>query len=210
MTIGKPISFTSTHSLPPNDDVTRDIGTAEIGGLDVTSELLKNGWAKVKDLKRDPTDDDTRKRELEAEAKAAGLGVWNPHGPQVCSRCPALFSLTILGTCPGTCRASHDAPRLPGICFRVEGEINRWHVFATRYFGHGLIAVDAALVEQVRDGSTLRVRLFMPDGEHQLINIALAGVRCARTSSKPDESSEPWAEEVRSPVYLLSPRPKSV
>jgi staphylococcal nuclease domain-containing protein 1 len=54
-----------------------------------------------------------------------------------------------------------------------------------------------ALVEQVRDGSTLRVRLFMPDGEHQLINIALAGVRCARTSSKPDESSEPWAEEAK-------------
>lgn len=65
-------------------------------------------------------------------------------------------------------------------------------------------------MEQVRDGSTLRVRLFMPDGEHQLINIALAGVRCARTSSKSDEASEPWAEEVRSPVCMPGARTKSV
>ncbi|KAG9316712.1 hypothetical protein JVU11DRAFT_2772 [Chiua virens] len=149
LAVGKPISFTSTHSLPSNDDITRDIGTAEIGGLDVTSELLKNGWAKVKDLKRDPTEDDIRKRDLEAEAKVAGSGFWNPHGPQAHTG------------------ASYDAAGL------------------------------SALVEQVRDGSTLRVRLYMPDGEHQLINVALAGVRCARTSSKPDEPSEPWAEEAK-------------
>jgi len=36
----------------------------------------------------------------------------------------------------------------------------------------------------------------MPDGEHQMINIALAGVRCARTPSKQGEPSELWAEEV--------------
>lgn len=50
----------------------------------------------------------------------------------------------------------------------------------------------------------------MPNGEHQLINIALAGVRCARTSSKPDESSEPWAEEVCSPVHIPRARAKSL
>jgi len=54
-----------------------------------------------------------------------------------------------------------------------------------------------ALVEQVRDGTTLRVRLLMPDGEHQMINIALAGVRSARASTK-GEPSEPWGEEVSS------------
>lgn len=36
----------------------------------------------------------------------------------------------------------------------------------------------------------------MPDGEHQMVNIALAGVRCSRTSPKQGEPSEPWAEEV--------------
>ncbi|KAF8444736.1 hypothetical protein L210DRAFT_1037095 [Boletus edulis BED1] len=161
MAVGKPISFTLTHSLPPNDDVTRDLGTAEIGGLDVISELLKNGWAKVKDLKRDPTDDDIRKRDLEAEAKAAGLGLWNPHGPQ---------TRIVHYTMPQDSQA-----------------------FVSEWKGKSI----DALIEQVRDGSTLRVRLFMPDGEHQLINIALAGVRCARISSKPDESSEQWAEEAK-------------
>jgi staphylococcal nuclease domain-containing protein 1 len=69
--------------LPINDDTPRDIGSAEIGGVDLTLELLKNGWVKVKDLKREPTEDDLKKRELEAEAKAAGKGLWNPHGPKV-------------------------------------------------------------------------------------------------------------------------------
>lgn len=71
------------HSLPPNDDIPRDLGTAEIGGVDLSSELLRNGWAKLKEIKRDATDEDNRKRDLENEAKAAGKGVWNPHGPTV-------------------------------------------------------------------------------------------------------------------------------
>jgi staphylococcal nuclease domain-containing protein 1 len=51
--------------------------------VDVASEILRNGWAKIKESKRDPTDDDNRKRDVEAEAKAAGKGLWNAHGPQV-------------------------------------------------------------------------------------------------------------------------------
>ncbi|KAF7376231.1 Nonsense-mediated mRNA decay factor [Mycena sanguinolenta] len=54
-----------------------------------------------------------------------------------------------------------------------------------------------AIVEQVRDGTTLRVRLLMPDGEHQVVNIALAGVRSARASSKQGEPSEQWGEEAK-------------
>lgn len=83
LAVGKEITFTSTHSLPPNNDTPRDIGTAEISGLDLTTELLRSGWGKLKDLKREPTDEDLKRRELEAEAKFAGKGLWNPHGPQV-------------------------------------------------------------------------------------------------------------------------------
>lgn len=72
-----------THSLPPNDDVTRDIGNADIGGVDLASELVRQGWAKLKELKRDPTEEDLKRRELESEAKSAGKGLWNPHGPKV-------------------------------------------------------------------------------------------------------------------------------
>jgi len=91
LAVGKPISFVSMHSLPSNDGVVRDFGTAEIGGVDVADEMLKSGWVKLKELKREPTEADLRKQELEAEAKATGKGVWNPHGPQV--RVPLLSSL---------------------------------------------------------------------------------------------------------------------
>lgn len=159
--VGKEISFTSTHSFPSNDDVTRDSGTAEIGGVDVAFEMLKNGWAKVKESKRDPSEDDNRKRDIEAEAKAAGKGLWNSHGPQ---------ARVVHQTMPTDSQA-----------------------FVSEWKGKSI----DALVEQVRDGSTLRVRLLMPDGEHQMANIALAGVRCARTSPKQGEPSEPWAEEAK-------------
>lgn len=55
-----------------------------------------------------------------------------------------------------------------------------------------------ALVEQVRDGTTVRVRLYMPDGDHQMANITLAGVKSPRTSSKQGEISEQFGEEVSS------------
>jgi staphylococcal nuclease domain-containing protein 1 len=91
MAVGKEIMFSSTHSLPPNEDVPRDFGTAEIAGVDPTVELLKNGWAKVKELKREPTEEDIKKKGLESEAKVAEKGLWNPHELKV--RIHVLFHL---------------------------------------------------------------------------------------------------------------------
>ncbi|KAI0661175.1 transcription factor [Cubamyces menziesii] len=161
LAVGKPVTFTSTHALPPSDDVPRDIGTAEINGVDLASELLKNGWAKLKELKRDPTDEDARKREIEAEARAAGKGIWNPHGPKA--------------------RATNYMMPTDSQGFLAE------------YKGQPI----DGLVEQVKDGSTLRIRLLMPDGDHQFVNIALAGVRCPRVASKQGEASEQWGEEAK-------------
>ncbi|TDL26266.1 transcription factor [Rickenella mellea] len=161
LAVGKEISFTSIHQLPANDDVSRDLGNAEIGGVDLATELLRNGWAKTKELKRDPTEEDQKRKELETEAKNAGKGVWNPHGPE---------ARTVNYTMPTDSQAF----------------INEWK-------GKSIDAI----VEQVRDGSTVRVRLLMPDGEHQFANITLAGVRSPRTSSKPGEPSEQWADEAK-------------
>ncbi|KAG5730041.1 hypothetical protein E4T56_gene5842, partial [Termitomyces sp. T112] len=160
-TVGKEITFTSLHSLPSNDDVPRDLGNAEVGGVDLTSELLKSGWAKLKEIKRELTEEDLKKRELENEARAAGRGLWNPHGPQA--------------------RAVHHT--MP----------EDSQAFITEWKGKSLDAI----VEYVRDGTTLRVRLLMPDGEHQIVNIALAGVRSPRASTKQGEPSEPWGEEAK-------------
>ncbi|KAF7296136.1 Transcriptional factor [Mycena kentingensis (nom. inval.)] len=159
--VGKEITFTSTHSLPANDEIPRDFGAADIGGHDLATEMLRNGWAKMKELKREPTENDTRLRELESAAKAAGKGIWNPHGPQ---------ARTVHHTMPADSQA-----------------------FVAEWKGKPLDAI----VEQVRDGSTLRVRLLLPDGDHQMANIALAGVRSSRASSKQGETSEPWGEEAR-------------
>jgi len=83
MSVGKEVSFTSLHSLPSNDENFRDLGNAEIAGVDLATEVLKNGWAKLKEIKREPSEEDSRRKELESEAKAAGKGMWNPHGPKV-------------------------------------------------------------------------------------------------------------------------------
>lgn len=161
MAVGKEISFTSIHSLPSNDDIPRDLGSAEINGVDLSSELLKHGWAKLKEIKREPTEEDLKKRDIENEAKTAGKGIWNPHGQQA--------------------RVVHHT--MP-----VDSQ-----AFVTEWRGKPLDAI----VEQVRDGTTLRVRLMMPDGDHQMVNIALAGVRSAKVSTKQGEPSEPWGEEAK-------------
>jgi len=67
-------------------------------------------------------------------------------------------------------------------CLHVEG-------------AHGCALI--ALVETVKDGSTLRVRLMLPDDTHQLINLSLAGVRSPRASGRDGEAPEPWGEEAR-------------
>ncbi|KAH9929615.1 transcription factor [Epithele typhae] len=161
MVVGKPVTFTSTHSLPSNDEIPRDIGTADVNGVDLASELLKNGWAKLKEFKRDPTEEDYRKKELESEARSAGKGIWNPHGPMA--------------------RTTHYMMPTDS------------QAFITEWRGQQI----DGLIEQVKDGSTLRIRLIMPDGDHQFVNIALAGVRSSRVSSKPGESTEPWGEEAK-------------
>jgi hypothetical protein len=58
------------------------------------------------------------------------------------------------------------------------------------------VSISLAIVESVRDATTLRVRLFMPDGEHQFVNITLAGARSPRAASKQGETFEPLGDEV--------------
>ncbi|KAK2463207.1 hypothetical protein APHAL10511_004862 [Amanita phalloides] len=161
LAVGKEITFALAHALPPNDDIPRDIGPAEIAGIDLSSDLLRNGWVKLKDLKRDPTEDDLKKREAEAEAKTAGKGLWNPHGPKA--------------------RVVHHNMPTDSQAFLAE-----WK-------GKDLDGI----VENVRDGTSLRIRLLMSNGDHQMLNITLAGVKSPRVAAKPGEASEPLGEEAK-------------
>jgi len=60
-----------------------------------------------------------------------------------------------------------------------------------------------SIVEQVREGSTLRVRMILSDDTHQFVNVALAGVRTPRAAGREGESAEQWGEEVRIGLMLL-------
>lgn len=73
----------------------------------------------------------------------------------------------------------------------IDGEL-AFHTVRLKPLAH----LSKAIVEQVRDGSTLRVRLLLPEGDHQIVNIALAGVRCPKASTKQGETAETWGEEV--------------
>ncbi|EJD02961.1 transcription factor [Fomitiporia mediterranea MF3/22] len=172
--VGKEVSFTSIHSLPPGtDDIPRDLGNATLAPpapqngqapgapIDIATELLKSGWAKTKESKREPTEEDDKRKAFEEDARAGGRGIWNPQGPK-------------------TREVHYNMPQDS-------------QAFLQEWKGKSIDAI----VESVRDGSTVRLRLLMPDGDHQFVNVALAGVRCPRVSGKQGEASEQWGDEAR-------------
>lgn len=79
--MGKEISFISTHSLPTTDNTPRDFGHAQIGDIDLATEMLSAGWAKCKENKREDTEADLARKDLEAEARATGKGLWATDEP---------------------------------------------------------------------------------------------------------------------------------
>ena len=126
--MGKEVSFTSIHSLPPGtEDIPRDLGTAELNSsVDLQTELLRAGWAKTKELKRDPTDEDIKRQELEEDARKGGRGMWNPQGAKVELY---LFMSTLSHVTKevvDTRSTSKYACRFPGIFTRMERKVARW------------------------------------------------------------------------------------
>ncbi|SPO22182.1 related to transcriptional coactivator p100 [Ustilago trichophora] len=58
-----------------------------------------------------------------------------------------------------------------------------------------------SIVEQVRDGSMLRVRLLLSSTHQQMINLSLAGIKAPRVTggggASPTDASEPFGEEAK-------------
>lgn len=54
-----------------------------------------------------------------------------------------------------------------------------------------------SIVEQVRDGSMLRVRLLLSPKHHQMVNLSLAAIKAPRVAGGPTDSSEPFGEEAK-------------
>ncbi|ELU42454.1 transcription factor [Rhizoctonia solani AG-1 IA] len=183
--VGKPITFTKTHSLPPKDGIESDFGHAEIGGKDVATEVLRAGFARCKELKREPTEDDNRRKDIEAEAHNSMVGMWNPQGPKA-SKLTRERAVLGFGVRTQERMILHRITTSSTLCRPTLRLLSR-----------------IAIVEQVRDGSTLRVRLLMPEDQHQFANISLAGVRCPRAGGRDGETAEEFGEEsVRSRRFV--------
>lgn len=89
--VGKEIRFTVTHSTSPSSILSTplDFGSAFIllpsgQEIDITLQVVKAGWARVRDDKGKENEDVERKlvlREAEDEAKIMAKGVWSVEGP---------------------------------------------------------------------------------------------------------------------------------
>ncbi|KAJ9122184.1 hypothetical protein QFC24_004414 [Naganishia onofrii] len=187
--VGKLVQYQIVHTVEASKTATngapvdREYGIIKMAPLqpggqpqDVAMVVVANGWAKVREgggegeeLIRRLGADEAKRREglraAEAEAQAAGKGMWVEGGePQ---------------------RTVH---------FQMPTDSQ---AFIDQYKGKEIDAI----VEQVRDGSSIRVRLLLDDGSHQYINLALAGVKSPKAMSGRDGEanapSEEWGEEAK-------------
>lgn len=67
------------------------------------------------------------------------------------------------------------------------------HAFINEHKGKDI----SAIVEQVRDGTQLRVRLLLDDTHHQFVNLVVAGAKSPRAAGRDGDSAEPWGEEAK-------------
>jgi len=103
--------------------VPRDIGTAESNGIDLVSEILKNGWGKSKENKREPTPEDLRRKKLEDEAREAGKGIWKTDAPVVSFDSIDIHEM-YLSVLPDLSSPPHNARGPSDLLIGMEGQVN--------------------------------------------------------------------------------------
>ncbi|XP_074309223.1 ribonuclease TUDOR 1-like [Silene latifolia] len=148
--IGKEVTFL-THATPPTQSgMAREFATVLLGSStsqNVSKLVVAQGWAKVKEQKSESNEDVAELLRLEEQAKEQGLGKWSK--------------------APG---ASEAAIRhLPASAIGGFSDFDAFD-YATRNKGRSI----EAIVEQVRDGSALRVYLLP---EFQFVQVFVAGVQ---------------------------------
>ncbi|GAA6013769.1 hypothetical protein JCM10207_008185 [Rhodosporidiobolus poonsookiae] len=172
LVVGKEVSFTISYTVPTTSPplefgivyALNPDGTE----TDVAAELVRAGWAKVRDsTKRDQaTDDDdstaSRRaylRDLEDEAKVMARGLWSSDAP------PARTVDYLMPSDP--------------VAFLQQ---------------HKNQAVDA-IVEGVTNGSQIRARLLLSPEHHQMVNLGIAGIRAPRSGNLSGRADEQQGEE---------------
>ncbi|KAK9678042.1 hypothetical protein RND81_11G184300 [Saponaria officinalis] len=150
--VGKEVTFL-THATPPTQSgMVREFATVLLGGStaqNVSKLVVAQGWAKVKEQsqKSESNEDVAELLRLEEQAKEQGLGKW--------SKVPGASEAAIRNLPPSAIGGNSGFDAFD---------------FATRNKGRSIQAV----VEQVRDGSALRVYLLP---EFQFVQVFVAGVQ---------------------------------
>ncbi|KAI3684387.1 hypothetical protein L6452_33610 [Arctium lappa] len=177
--IGKDVVFKTEYTIP---NFSREFCSLFIGTTNIAKEVVTHGWAKVKEAKGEVTPEHAELLRLEEQARQQGVGLWN--------RAPGASAAAIRNLPPS---AVGDPSNLDAM---------------------GLLAANKgrpmeAIVEQVRDGSSLRVYLLP---EFQFVQVFVAGIQAPsmgrRTMAEPTTTTEvPYDEpnggtndEIRGPL----------
>ncbi|WVF72237.1 hypothetical protein IAT40_007049 [Kwoniella sp. CBS 6097] len=181
--VGKEVAFTVTHSLssngPGQDREFVSLLIAPAGpGLppqEVAALVLAQGWAKMRDGVGEG-DEAVRRLGAEEAKKRESLRV-----------------------------VEQQAKAEGKGIWAEQPESQRTVSFQMPADPHAFVAENKdkdidAIVEQVRDGTQLRVRLLLDEENHQFVNLTLAGAKSPRASFGRDGDvslSEPWGEEAK-------------
>ncbi|WVR05260.1 hypothetical protein IAU60_002272 [Kwoniella sp. DSM 27419] len=183
MLVGKEVAFTVTHSLNSNgpsqdrEFVTLLIAPAGPGQppQDVASLILAQGWAKMRDGVGEG-DEAVRRLGAEEAKKRESLRVIEQQAKA-----------------EGKGMWDEQPENQRTVSFQMPADAQ---AFVSEYKDRDIDAI----VEQVRDGTQLRVRLLLDEGNHQFINLVLAGAKSPRATMGRDtevSNAEPWGEEAK-------------
>ncbi|CAN4086531.1 unnamed protein product [Withania somnifera] len=175
--IGKEVTFKVEYTVP---SIGREYGTVFLGYKNVSELVVSAGWAKVREQGQQKDANPYLKslQDAEEQAKQQGLGRW--------SRAPSASEASIRNLPPSAI-----------------GDASNFDAMGLRDQSKGKLI--EAFVEQVRDGSTLRVYL-LPD--FQFIQVFVAGIQAPtmgrRATSETiintsDISDEPNGESITEP-----------
>ncbi|MBW0476193.1 hypothetical protein O181_015908 [Austropuccinia psidii MF-1] len=158
MLVGKEVAFTISYTVPSGGEFgIVHLPSPPNASVDVAMEIVKNGWAKIRDVnsKFANTDNDdsigdpfqdrrNQLKEAEEIAKQETKGLW--------------------GEVQAAMEVNYSMPEDPA-------------AFLSEHKGKPL----EAIIESVSNGTTVRARLLLGPLQHQLITLTMAGVRSPRS-----------------------------
>ncbi|WWC90066.1 uncharacterized protein L201_004999 [Kwoniella dendrophila CBS 6074] len=179
--VGKEVAYNVSHSIPgagsEREFVTLLIAPAGPGQppQDVATLVVSQGWAKLRDNVGDGEDAVRRLGAEEAKKREQ------------------LRAVEQQAKAEGKGLWAEQPESQRTVSFQMPADP---HAFVAEHKDHDIDAI----VEQVRDGTQLRVRLLLDEENHQFINLVLAGAKSPRASAGRENdpsTAEPWGEEAK-------------